>query len=91
MPDKRVAYLIFAFLVAGGSGSCRRAPEAGSPVVRLVDILEAKNVAARGARDVARLVSVIRELERAGRKPAGQKTVIDAETEEKLRALGYIR
>ena len=44
MPDKRVIYLICAVLL--GLGSCRRPPESGSPVVRLVDLLEAKNIAA---------------------------------------------
>jgi arylsulfatase A-like enzyme len=52
---------------------------------------ERTEIASRKARDAARLVLIMRELERAGRKPAGQKTGIDAETEEKLRALGYIR
>ncbi len=71
------------------------APPPAVPGVEAYDLAadpgERTDIAARRARDAARLVSVMRELERAGRKPAGQKTVIDAETEEKLRALGYIR
>jgi arylsulfatase A-like enzyme len=71
------------------------APPPAVPGVEAYDLAadpgEKTDIAARRAREAARLVSVMRELERAGRKPAGQKTVIDAETEEKLRALGYIR
>ncbi len=52
---------------------------------------ERTDIAARKARDAARLVSIMRELESAGRKPEGPRTEIDAETKEKLRALGYIR
>ncbi len=52
---------------------------------------ERTDIAARKARDAARLVSIIRELESKGRTPTGQKTELDAETKEKLRALGYIR
>ena len=49
-----------------------------------------RTIAARRAADAARLVSLMRELER-GPDADGEKTEIDAETEEKLRALGYIR
>jgi arylsulfatase A-like enzyme len=56
-----------------------------------VDPGEKVDIAARKARDAVRLVSIMRELESKGRKPAGPKTEIDAETKEKLKALGYIR
>jgi arylsulfatase A-like enzyme len=52
---------------------------------------ERTDIAARRAGDAARLVAVMRELAGRGRKPGGPKTEIDAETKEKLRALGYIR
>jgi arylsulfatase A-like enzyme len=44
MPDKKVVYLIFAAVL--GFGSCRRAPETDFSVIRLADLLEAKNVVA---------------------------------------------
>lgn len=52
---------------------------------------EKVDIATRKTRDAARLVSTMRELESKGRKPAGPKAEIDAETKEKLKALGYIR
>jgi len=44
MPDKKVIYLIFAAVF--GLGSCRRPAETDFRMVRLVDLLETKNVVA---------------------------------------------
>jgi len=70
-------------------------PPPAVPEVEAYDLAadpgERTEIAARRAADAARLVSIMRELERKGRPPTGTKTEIDAETEEKLRALGYIR
>ncbi|HEX2695614.1 MAG TPA: hypothetical protein VHP61_07650, partial [Acidobacteriota bacterium] len=55
MPDRKVVYLMFAAVLA--FGSCRRAPQTDFRVVRLVDLLEAKNIVsspfASGALDPA--------------------------------------
>ncbi len=82
--------------VRRGRGRILPVPAAGRPVeVEAYDLAadpgERTDIAARKAPVAARLVALMRELEGKGRKPAGQKTVIDVETEEKLRALGYIR
>lgn len=70
-------------------------PPPAVPEVEAYDLAEdpgeRTDIAARRAGDAARLVAVMRELEGRGRKPGGPKTEIDAETKEKLRALGYIR
>ncbi len=70
-------------------------PPPAVPEVEAYDLAadpgERADISARRAGDAARLVAVMRELEGKGRKPEGPKTEIDAETKEKLRALGYIR
>ncbi len=70
-------------------------PPPAVPEVEAYDLAadpgERADIAARRAGDAARLVSLMRELEAKGRKKSGPGTEIDAETEEKLRALGYIR
>ena len=70
-------------------------PPPAVPEVEAYDLAadsgEKTDVAARKAQAAGRLVALMRKLESEGRTRTGQKTEIDAETEEKLRALGYIR
>jgi arylsulfatase A-like enzyme len=70
-------------------------PPPAVPEVEAYDLAadpgERTDVAARKAQAAGRLVVLMRELESKGRAPTGHKTEIDVETEEKLRALGYIR